>query len=166
MGSDGGQPLNAIKVLALTRYGRLGASSRMRSLQYVPWFKQAGVEVTVQSLISDELLATRYQLGGYDFSLLRAYADRLRALTTRQEFDVVLIEKEALPWLPLWLELALLRGVPYVLDYDDAIFHNYDQHTNSWVRHFYSRRLDGLMAHAALVVGGNNYLAQRARDAV
>ena len=165
MGSDGGQPLNAIKVLALTKYGRLGASSRMRSLQYVPWFKQAGVEVTVQSLISDELLAARYQLGGYDFSLLRAYADRLRALTTRQEFDVVWIEKEALPWWPLWLELALLRGVPYVLDYDDAIFHNYDQHANLWVRRLFGRRLDGLMAHAALVVGGNNYLAQRARDA-
>ena len=164
MGGDGGQPLNAIKVLALTKYGRLGASSRMRSLQYAPWFRQAGLEVTAQSLISDELLAARYQHGNYGFSLLRAYADRLRALMARQQFDLVWIEKEALPWWPLWLELALLRGVPYVLDYDDAIFHNYDQHPNSWVRSVFGRRLDGLMARAALVVGGNNYLAQRARD--
>jgi glycosyltransferase involved in cell wall biosynthesis len=63
------------------------------------------------------------------------------------------------------MERALLHGVPYVLDYDDAIFHNYDQHVKSWVRRVYGRRLDKLMAGAALVVSGNNYLAQRADDA-
>ena len=137
----------------------------MRSLQYLPWLEQVGLQVTVQSLLSDELLQARYKNGGYGFSLLRAYADRLRALMARDQFDLVWIEKEALPWWPQWLELALLRGVPYVLDYDDAIFHNYDQHANAWVRRIFGRRLDGLMAQAALVVGGNSYLAQRARDA-
>lgn len=154
-----------IRILLITKYDRLGASSRMRSLQYVPRLEQAGLQVTVQPLLSDALLQARYKRGGYGFSLLRAYADRLRALRARHQFDVVWIEKEALPWWPLWLESALLRGVPYVLDYDDAIFHNYDQHANSWVRRLFGRRLDGLMAQAALVVGGNNYLAQRARDA-
>lgn len=157
--------MKAVKVLALTKYGRLGASSRMRSLQYLPWFEQTGLQVMVQPLLTDELLQARYKHGGYGFSLLRAYVCRLRALMARQQFDVVWIEKEALPWWPLWLELALLRSVPYVLDYDDAIFHNYDQHSSRWVRRLFGRRLDGLMAQATLVVGGNHYLAQRARDA-
>ncbi len=158
--------MKKVKVLVLTKYGRLGASSRMRSLQYLPWFEQAGLQVTVQPLLSDEFLSHRYQQGTYGvWSLLNAYAARLRALMARRHFDVVWIEKEALPWWPLWLELVWLRGVPYVLDYDDAIFHNYDQHANSWVRRLFGRRLDGLMAQAALVVGGNHYLAQRARDA-
>ena len=165
VGVHGRHPLKPVNVLALTKYGRLGASSRMRFLQCGPWLQQADLQVTVQPLLLDELLQTRYKTGGYGLSLLRAYAYRLRALLARQQFDVVWIEKEALPWWPLWLELALLRGLPYVLDYDDAIFHNYDQHTNPWLRRVYGRRLDGLMAHAALVVGGNNYLAQRARDA-
>lgn len=158
--------VKAVKVLVLTKYGRLGASSRMRSLQYLPWFEQAGLQVTVQPLLSDEFLSLRYRQGTYGvWSLLKAYVRRLSNLMAHRQFDVVWIEKEALPWWPLWLELVLLRGVPYVLDYDDAIFHNYDRHSNPWVRRFYGRRLDGLMAHAALVVGGNNYLAQRARDA-
>jgi len=158
--------VKAYKVLALTKYGRLGASSRMRFLQYLPWLQQAGIEVTIRPLLSDELLQTRYQSGAYGlWPLMGAYADRCRALLQRLDFDVLWIEKEALPWAPLWVEHALLRGVPYVLDFDDAVFHQYDQHSHAWVRYLYGRRLDGLMTNAALVVGGNNYLAQRARDA-
>lgn len=155
-----------IRVLVLTKYGRLGASSRLRFLQYLPWLEQSGIQAEVHPLLSDSQLLMRYQRGAYDlWPLLRAYADRCRVLMQRHNFDLVWIEKEALQWLPLWLELAMLRGTPYVLDYDDAVFHHYDQHANSWVRHVYGQRLDGLMAQAALVVGGNNYLAQRARDA-
>ena len=166
VGAESGDPLKVLKVLALTKYGRLGASSRMRFLQYLPWLQQASVEVTVQPLLSDEALRTRYHLGSYGlWPLLRAYATRCRALLQRRHFDVVWIEKEALQWFPLWLELAMLRGTPYVLDFDDAVFHHYDQHSNPWLRRLYGQRLDGLMAKAALVVGGNNYLAQRARDA-
>lgn len=165
VGIQGSYLLNTVKVLVLTKYGRLGASSRMRFLQYLPWLHEAGLQVTVQPLLSDELLQSRYKHGGYGFSLLVAYARRLRALMLRQQFDVVWVEKEALPRWPLWFELALLRGVPFVLDYDDAIFHDYDQHRSPWVRRWFGRRIDGLMAKASLVVGGNSYLAQRARDA-
>ena len=165
MDTQGSHPLTAVKVLALTKYGRLGASSRMRFLQYLPWLQKNELQVTVQPLLSDDLLHARYKNDGYGLSLVFAYASRLRALMARAQFDVVWIEKEALPWWPVWLELALLRGVPYVLEYDDAIFHNYDQHTHPWVRHVFGQRLDNLMAQASLVVGGNSYLAQRARDA-
>jgi glycosyltransferase involved in cell wall biosynthesis len=75
------------------------------------------------------------------------------------------IEKEALPWWPQWFESALLRRVPYVLDIDDAVFHNYDQHRLGVVRRLFGRRIDGLMARAALVVGGNDYLARHAKEA-
>lgn len=158
--------MRPIKVLALTKYGRIGASSRLRFLQYSPWLERDGIRATVQALLSDEMLQIRYAQGRYGpLPLAKAYTNRWRALLGRRQFDVVWIEKEAVPWAPLWLERALLHGVPYVLDFDDAVFHNYDQHRNPWVRWLYGRRLDGLMAHAALVVGGNNYLAQRAHDA-
>jgi len=155
-----------LKVLLLTKYGRLGASSRMRFLQYLPWLAKASMQGAVQALISDAQLQRRYRHGGYGlWHLLRAYWARVRAMMQRHRFDLVWIEIEALPWWPLWLERWLLRGAPYVLDYDDAVFHNYDRHPRAWVRHIYGLRLDNLMAGAALVVGGNKYLSQRARDA-
>jgi len=138
----------------------------MRFLQYLPWLADAGLQGTAQALISDECLQGRYQQGRYGlWRLLRAYLARFCVLLRRGRFDVLWIEIEALPWLPLWLERCLLRGVPYVLGYDDAAFHKYDRHPRAWVRRAYGQRLDGLMAGAALVMAGNNYLSQRARDA-
>jgi glycosyltransferase involved in cell wall biosynthesis len=160
---EGSGPLKNWRILTLTKYGSLGASSRMRSLQYLPWFDAYGLKSSVQTMLNDHQLADRYQSGHYDVvDLLFAYGARIKALMSRRYFDVVWIEKEALQWLPLWIELALLRGTPFVLDYDDAVFHNYDKHRFAFVRFLYGRRLDGLMAKAALVVAGNSYLAQRA----
>ncbi len=158
--------MRSIKVLMLPKYGLKGASSRMRSWQYLHWLKDAIFEVTLRPLITDDLLNLRYQSGGYgNLAILNTYVRRLRILMANRAPHVLWIEKESLPWFPLWVELALLRGRPYVLDYDDAIFHNYDLHPNVWVRRIYGKRLDGLMARAALVTCGNQYLAQRARDA-
>jgi len=155
-----------MKALFLTRYGRLGASSRMRFLQFLPWFEQAGMKCTVAPLVDDTQLQVLYQKGSYQLlDMFQAYCRRIHTMVQRHNFDLVWIEKEALPWLPAWFERFLLRGVPYVLDYDDAIFHNYDQHSSAWVRRFFGRRIDRLMAGARLIVAGNAYLAQRALDA-
>jgi glycosyltransferase involved in cell wall biosynthesis len=154
------------RVLVLTKYGPLGASSRLRSLQYIPWLQGAGMHVTVQPLLTDKQLLARYHQGTYaPLQLLQSYALRCRALLQRHRFNLIWIERESLPWWPLWMEQGLLGNAPYVLEFDDAVFHTYDQHSNLFIRLTYGKRLDGLMAKAALVVGGNNYLAQRARDA-
>lgn len=162
-GSDTVRPL---RVLALPHYGQQGASSRMRSWQYFPVMREAGVHVEVQALIDDATLLDRYKVGSYRLvSVLKWYALRVAALFGREKFHLLWIEKEALPWVPLWFELILLRRVPYVLDFDDAVFHNYDQHRFAVVRRLYGLRLDRLMAKAALVVCGNQYLADRAKSA-
>ena len=138
----------------------------MRLLQFFPWLREAGIDCFVQPLVSDELLKGRYLSGRYSVAKgYLAYIARMLQLLQRRQFDLIWIEKEALPWLPAWCELALLRGVHYVLDYDDALFHNYDSHPNGLVRLLLGRRIDRLMAGACLVVCGNDYLAQRARDA-
>lgn len=157
--------MHELGLLLLPKFSRLGASSRLRTLQYMPWLETAGFDISVQPLISNELLTKRYKNGSYGLALLFAYVLRLRALISRARFGLLWIEKEALPWFPVWVELTLLKGVPYVLDYDDAVFHNYDQHRNGVVRRVFRRRLDRLMAHASLVIVGNNYLAQRAQSA-
>ena len=155
---------NKIKVLALTRYGALGASSRMRFLQYLPVLAAAGIEIEVQSLFDDATLSSKYQQGNYGLAIvLQCFAKRISIMRKRQSFDLLWVEKEALPWLPGWLEKSMLQGIPYILDYDDAWFHNYDLHRLKIIRHLFGRRLDELMANATLVIGGNQYLAQRAQ---
>jgi glycosyltransferase involved in cell wall biosynthesis len=153
-----------IKVLALTRYGALGASSRMRFLQYVPTLTAEGIEIEVQALFDDEALLSKYQQGKYGLiTVLNCFIERIAIMRKRSLYDLLWIEKEALPWMPVWLEKSMLQGIPYILDYDDAWFHNYDLHRLKIIRQLFGHRLDDLMANATLVIGGNQYLAQRAR---
>lgn len=152
-----------MNILILTRYSTLGASSRLRSLQYLPWFEKSAFTYTVSPLIDNHTLQSFYQTDNYSLShLIKAYVHRIHTLLKKQKFDLIWIEKEALPWLPAWFERNLLGETPYILDYDDAIFHNYDQHTSPLVRYFYGKRIDKLMSGAALITAGNAYLAQRA----
>lgn len=136
----------------------------MRFYQYLPWLDRDNISVEMQPLLSDEMLQARYASGRYGLQpLLQAYLRRVAILFSRRKFDLLWIEKEALQWWPLWIERLLLSGIPYVLDYDDAVFHQYDLHPSYWIRKFYGQRLDGLMAGAGLVVAGNGYLEKRAR---
>jgi glycosyltransferase involved in cell wall biosynthesis len=77
-------------------------------------------------------------------------------------YDVVWLEKEALPWLPAFLEIARLQGLPYVVDYDDAWFHRYESH---WLSPLLGHKIDAVMRVAHTVVAGNDFLARRARQA-
>lgn len=152
-----------MRVLFLTRYGIQGASSRMRSYQFIPSFRASGIECVEAPFFDNVLLKKKYQQGSYTLTdVLSVYWRRIHDLMGHYRFDLIWIEKEALPWFPAWLERWLLRRTPYVLDFDDAIFHNYDLHRLAWVRRVYGRRIDRLMAGARLVIVGNRYLADRA----
>ena len=153
-------------MLVLPRYGRLGASSRLRMLQYRPWLDSAGVEVTVAPLFSDAYVAGLQRNNRKLGDVARAYAGRVKALLGSGSFDLVWIEKELLPWLPAWVEWVLLSSrVPYVLDYDDAVFHYYDLNRNALVKALLGDKHPALMRGAALVMAGNAYLAAYARQA-
>lgn len=155
-----------MKVLFLTRYGRLGASSRLRAMQFFPSLEAAGLQCTVQPLFSDALLEKKYASGSYGLvGTLGAYLKRIASMLESHRFDLVWIEKEALPWLPAWLERMLLAQVPYVVDFDDAVFHNYDLHRLALVRGILGQRIERVLTGARLATCGNNYLAQRAGDA-
>jgi glycosyltransferase involved in cell wall biosynthesis len=76
------------------------------------------------------------------------------------------MEKEAFPWIPAFFETALYKtSVPYVIDYDDAVFHRYDQHPNPIIRGLLSRRIERIMAHSSMVVAGNRYIADYTQKA-
>jgi len=156
-----------MKVLLLSRYGRLGASSRVRFYQYIPYLEAHGINVTVSSFVGDDYLLRLYsgrkQPGG---NLIQSYASRLAQIIRSAKFDLIWVEKELFPYLFSWGE-ALLHSlkIPYVVDYDDATFHVYDQHPNRIVRALLGNKIDKVMRSAALVIAGNDYLAERAKQA-
>jgi len=156
-----------MKILLLSRYGRLGASSRVRSYQYLPYLKANGIDVTVSSLLGDDYLRKFYS-GRVNHLTARIgpYFRRLIELLKSKKFDLLWIEKEIFPWLPPWCEMLIVRlGISYIVDYDDAIFHRYDTHSNIFIRKLLGNKIDAVMRNAVAVTAGNEYLMARAEKA-
>jgi glycosyltransferase involved in cell wall biosynthesis len=153
-------------LLVLTRYGDLGASSRVRFTAYADALRDVGIETNFVPLLDDDYISLRYAGRPAWGTVLRGYLKRLRVmLSARADFAAVWLEKELWPWAPACFELWLLSRRPFVLDLDDAIFHNYDQKRSRLLRWVYGSKIDRLMRAACVVVAGNDYLAARARSA-
>lgn len=152
-----------MNILVCTRYGDKGASSRLRFLQYLPYLHQHNIQCTVAPLLGNEYIESLYAGTGVRFfDIARAYAHRLALMMNGKNYDAVWLEKEMLPWVPAVCEMSFSRKMRYVVDYDDAVFHRYDMHANPLVRFLLGRKIDRVMAGAAAVVCGNDYLAERA----
>ena len=149
-----------MKILLLPRYTRQGASSRLRTLQYIPYLENQGVEITVSSLFDEAYLTSLYtQSKRPKWMVFKCYLRRIYTLMQCYKYDMLWIEKEIFPWIPAFAEALLkLLNIPYVVDYDDAIFHRYDQHHNRVVRLILQNKISKVMRNATLVVVGNNYL--------
>jgi glycosyltransferase involved in cell wall biosynthesis len=158
---------DSVRVLLLSRYSTLGASSRVRSYQYIPYLRERGIKVTPAPLLGDRYLERLYagkrQNPG---AIIAAYCRRIGHLARSSRFDLLWVEYELLPWLPAWAEGFLVRrAVPYVVDYDDAVFHRYELHRNPLVRSLLGKKIDEVMRQARLVTVGSEYLGERARSA-
>jgi glycosyltransferase involved in cell wall biosynthesis len=133
-------------------------------MQYIPYLSGAGFDVEVASLFDAEYLDEMYAGRRSIASMKRYYVNRLYQL--RSSADLVWLEKEALPWIPWPIEkLVWPKNIPVVSDFDDAIFHRYDQSRHGVVRTALGRKIDHVMRASKVVFAGNEYLAERARKA-
>jgi len=153
-----------MKVLFLTKYTRQGASSRLRTFQYLDFFRAQGVMCEVQSFFSEAYLAEVYRTKHHNkLESAKSFFRRFFKLFTVGRYDCVVIEKELFPFLPAVCERCLaLLGVKYIVDYDDAIFHNYDLHPNPMVRFLLKNKIKTVMRLSTVVVAGNDYIRSRA----
>jgi glycosyltransferase involved in cell wall biosynthesis len=152
-------------VLFLPKYGRKAASVRYRFLQYEPFLERAGIGCTVSPLLDDAYLSHKFQSGRTALGgTIGAFLRRTLAILQAGRFKLVVIHCEAFPYMPAWFEAFLRwRGIPYVYDYDDAIFHNYDQSQHRLVRHLLKGKIASVIGGARLVLAGSEYLAEYAR---
>lgn len=154
-----------MKVLYLTKYSRNGASSRMRSYQYFPFLEQNGIEVTVSPFFDAEYLELLYAKKNISkVKIASFYLNRFKKIFSVYKYDRIIIEKELFPYFLSWFEkLLVVFKVKYIVDYDDAIFHNYDLHPNKIIRFLLKNKIGNVMKYSNHVLAGNNYLATKAK---
>ena len=156
--------MNKQRVHFLTKYTRAGASSRYRTFQYFPAIQEAGLEYVVSPLFDDDYLSHKYAYGRAKLRhVIAAFMRRVHVVLTMPRGSVVVVEYELLPFFPALLERWLVwRSCRLVVDYDDALFHQYDQHPNYWIRRWLGNKIATVMSLSETVVAGNAYLASYA----
>ena len=138
-----------------TRYSEQGASSRLRYFLYRKSFEEAGFSPVYHPLLKNEYLKRLYAGRGKSKRLfLAAMISRLFQLTATEKN--LLIEYELLPFFPAALELFLLRGKKFVLNFDDLVWEKYKN--LPFLRHKYDR----LIRQASGIVAANHLLYDRA----
>lgn len=141
----------------------MAGSSRMRSYQYFLYLEKEGMQVTVKPFFDDAYLKDFYAGKKNISAVLKSYVKRVGVLFSVFSYDRVVIEKEIFPFLPALAERMLkLLGIQYIVDYDDAIFHNYDQSSNPIIKNFLGNKIAKVMRLSGTVVAGNQYLADYA----
>lgn len=158
-----------MRVLFVTQYGLLAASSRTRVFQYLPYLRQHQVQTSLITVLPDARIAgsqvqvTRnpwrklcYYLGaGW-----RTFSCGLRAFWQSRSCDVLFVQKVIFPAPVRWL---LRRRRPaLVYDFDDAIFTTEVRRQN-WLTAWKQRRnaagLPAMLRLADQALVENDYTA-------
>ncbi|MET0623214.1 MAG: glycosyltransferase family 4 protein [Pyrinomonadaceae bacterium] len=143
-------------------------SQRYRIEQWEPLLRASGVEITYRPFEDAELNAILYQRGRLagklrlvGGALVRRFADVRGA----RDFDAVYVLREAALLGPPFFERMLARsGVPFVFDFDDAVFERYVSPANGYLSYLkFPGKTRTICRLAAHVMAGNDYLADYAR---
>ena len=161
-----------MKVLFLTQYGFLAASSRTRVFQYLPYLAQHHIDHCVIAVLPDASIAgsqiqvTRrvwQKLRYYLWALYRTCYCGLQAWRRAPVYDVLFIQKIIFPGWVRWL--LGRRGTPLIYDFDDAIFTTEVRRTNlldRWKKRRNGTGLPAMLKSADHVLVENEYTASYA----
>lgn len=150
------------KIVFFTKYTSKGPSSRYRTYQYkfffdehfeteyLPFFDDNYID----KIFSNKKVSTLQLI---KFSIKRI----VQILNLIGSKDLIVIEYELIPYFPAVFEyLFKISGVKYVLDFDDAIFHNYDNSKNKLVTFLLGSKINIISKNAAHIITGSPYLTQ------
>lgn len=148
------------QLLACTKYGDRAASVRQRYLQYASHLQAAGIELRPVPLLDNSYLdATFSGRSASKLGVAKCYLSRFGSMLRARKYDGLWLQYELFPYAPAFMEtLALSNGTSLIIDLDDAIFHQYDQHKSPFVRALLGGKLKPLLRRADLAICGNPYL--------
>ncbi len=148
-----------MKILFLPKYNELGPSSRYRIYQYLDSYIKEGIKVKVAPLFGSHFFTNSktVKIGCTVYYYLR----RAFKLLQVYKYDLIYIEYELFPYFPsIFEKLFKILKIKYIVDYDDAIFHNYDSSPNFLIKLFLSNKIDNVIKNANYVVSGSPYLTK------
>lgn len=141
---------------------------RYRLEQWEPLLRERGVEISYAPFESEELHATVYTQGRFVEKLKlvgQALRRRSSLLKNLGEYDLVYVFRETALLGPAVFERLIYKsGVPYVFDFDDAVFVSYKSPSNGYLSYLkFAGKTETSCRLAAHVMAGNPYLASYAR---
>lgn len=153
--------MNNITIIALTKYSYNGASSRYRVYNYQNYFAKNNINMSINPLFSSSYLTTKNKIIK-SLIVLFSYFKRLFLLVFilffKNRYKLILIEYELFPYFPAFFEYLLYkRGIKYFVDYDDAIFHKYENYR------LLANKIAKVMGYADTVIVCNSYLEDYAK---
>ncbi|HSD47950.1 MAG TPA: glycosyltransferase family 4 protein [Pyrinomonadaceae bacterium] len=142
---------------------------RYRLEQWDPLLRARGVEITYAPFEDDELHAIVYKPGrmGKKLQLVtRNLARRLSTISKARKYDLIYILREAaLLGPPVFERLIYQQRIPFVFDFDDAIFVSYRSPSNGYLSYLkFASKTKTICRLASHVMVGNPYLAEYARQ--
>lgn len=148
------------RILVLSRYGNLAASARQRFQLYEDALKDHGFILVQKPLFSNSYLKRLFSRQKINiFRVIIAYIKRFFVILNAGRYDRVWLQYESFPYLPAFTERLLpLFNQNIVCDYDDAIFHKYDDWGNFFIKKILGKKLDTVISNAQYVICGNEYI--------
>lgn len=155
--------MNLNKILFLTKYSKNGASSRIRTFQYLEYLEseilEKGYSVKVCPFFSRKYIELLYSNKILLHEILFAYVRRLFLIIFLvDKYNVVIIEKEIFPRFPkLFYKIFVNKKIPYLVDFDDATFDAIDSSILLMKYRYF-------LSNASKIVCGNQYLKSRVEE--
>ncbi len=140
---------------------------RFRIEQWEPILREGGVEITYAPFETPELRSVLYQ-GGQVLKKVSAVTRNMMLRRTEfaklDGYDLVYIFREAAILGPPWFERKIARsGVPYIFDFDDAVFVSYKSPSNGYLSYLkFPGKTAEICRLATHIMAGNQYLADYA----
>ena len=156
-----------MRVLALTSYPIEAAATRFRVGQFAEPFRSHGVDLNIKPFLDSGGFKNLYSSGSFSpklKSMLGGVLGRMRQTFDARNYDVLLVQREAMPVGPGFFEVAYSKfgGLPMVLDLDDATYVRYISPTygrlGSALKFF--GKTDKLIDRSELVICGNRFIAE------
>jgi glycosyltransferase involved in cell wall biosynthesis len=164
--------LTSLRILFLVAHPIDDASARYRVHQFLPYLESEGHVCTVWSFSTERLfrgLRSKGHWGAKVLETMRCSARQVLRLADLSHFDLVVIHREAFPFLtPLMEKWVLLRHPKVIFSFDDAIYAGHDDVSTLnhpiLYRLKYGRGVDEVLRGSLHVIAGNRILADYARQ--
>ncbi len=149
-------------ILFLTQTTVQGASSRARVYEWLGYLDKENIKYTVRPGVSEKLDRVYHShptLFNKILWFLLKVQDRIAVLLQLKKYDIVVLQRETLPYFYPLLDKLIVRLAPFsVFDFDDAIFEYYKKKTLFKRLVLYFKSVEKIISNCDAVITSTPYL--------